>query len=976
MSETISRRQWFTFVLGIILPTVLAVSVFVLAAYIIILPAFEKSFIDGKRDMIRELTTVSWSILVLYEQQERDGLLSRQEAQSKAIEEIEHLRYGEDLLDYFWISDLHPRLVMHPYSKELIGTDLSDFEDAGGKRLFMEINRAVAQEDSAFIDYIWNKKYDTPRDVPKLSYVKRFEPWGWVVGTGIFLDDIQTKIDEISSRLLRLSLIAASFSALLLTAVVLRSLATERRRRRAEIDLQQSRIKYKTLVETAVDPIMMLHNGTCIYANKGMETLLGYSVLELENINPTELFDPDSADGSGRNLLAKALHGYIPAGQHEVVLRTKQGESVPTLLSLSRKDLGTQKVIVLAAKDVSDTKLIEAQLDASRERYRVLTEHLDIGVFRTTSTAGFTILEANPVVAALFNYADPASLIGVDLLDLIEDDLTDGGIAEVIEADGVVKERGCRVKSTGSEPRTVSLSLVLATDERGRGLHCDCLAEDISRQQRNADARERLIVELQTSLLFMNQPVGGAVTTSFITCTPDTTVQDAARKMTENGSRFILVGDEQGRETGILTDSLLRRHVVALDLPVDTPVATLMSSPLLTISAESPVFEALALLHECSVDQIAVVDDNGRISGVIGSDDLLAMYRYGAPVIIEQIGRAVTVEEIGASQARIPRIIKALTDSGAHAVNINRVITAISDSVLERLMALALAELGPPPCSFAFVSLGSEGRSEQTLVTDQDNAIIYENVAADSDAAVHDYFLGLGKTVCTWLDQVGYAFCKGEVMAMNPRWCRPLATWQDYFSQWISESSPENLMEVSIFFDLRCMYGDRALTESLRTHILARTEKQKAFLYQMAQNTLLFKVPIDFFGKVAVESGGDHPHTFNIKHVMAQVVGFARIYAIYGALTSTNTLHRLDQLHHRKLIKKEVYEEVVEAYNFLMQLRLQHQVRRIDAGEPPDNHVDVRALSQMEKEMLEKVLGQINQLRKRISLIGHNEIYF
>jgi PAS domain-containing protein len=285
--------------------------------------------------------------------------------------------------------------------------------------------------------------------------------------------------------------------------------------------------------------------------------------------------------------LAKALHGYIPAGQHEVVLRTKQGESVPTLLSLSRKDLGTQKVIVLAAKDVSDTKLIEAQLDASRERYRVLTEHLNIGVFRTTLTAGFTIVEANPVVADLFDYADPASLIGVDLLDLIEDDLTDGGIAEVIEAGGVVKERGCRVKSTGSEPRTVSLSLVLATDGRGRGLHCDCLAEDISRQQRNADARERLIVELQTSLLFMNQPVGGAVSASFITCTPDTTVQDAAQKMTENGSRFILVSDEEGRETGILTDSLLRRHVVALDLPVDTTVATLMSSPLLTISADS-----------------------------------------------------------------------------------------------------------------------------------------------------------------------------------------------------------------------------------------------------------------------------------------------------------------------------------------------------------------------------------------------------
>jgi CBS domain-containing protein len=165
-------------------------------------------------------------------------------------------------------------------------------------------------------------------------------------------------------------------------------------------------------------------------------------------------------------------------------------------------------------------------------------------------------------------------------------------------------------------------------------------------------------------------------------------------------------------------------------------------------------------------------------------------------------------------------------------------------------------------------------------------------------------------------------------------------------------------------------------TTELRQHINSKAEKQKAFLYQMAQNTLLFKVPVDFFGKLTVESGGDHPNTFNIKHVMAQIVGFARVYAIYCALESTNTLTRIDNLLEKDVVNKTVHEEVVEAYNYLMQLRFRHQVKRIDDGETPDNHVYGKELSHMEKDVLEKIFGQINQLRKRLSLVGHNEIYF
>ena len=144
----------------------------------------------------------------------------------------------------------------------------------------------------------------------------------------------------------------------------------------------------------------------------------------------------------------------------------------------------------------------------------------------------------------------------------------------------------------------------------------------------------------------------------------------------------------------------------------------------------------------------------------------------------------------------------------------------------------------------------------------------------------------------------------------------------------------------------------------------------------MAQNTLLFKVPIDFFGKLSVESGGSHPGTFNIKHVIAQIVGFARIYAIFYGLEITNTLQRVNRLLETDVLKPEVHQEIVDSYNYLMQLRFRHQISCIDEGQEPDNHVHINEISHMEKELLEKILGNTNQLRKRLSLVGHNEIYF
>ncbi len=967
---------WLKFVAGIILPTVLVIMIAIGSIYAVIVPVFKESFFESKREMIRELVNVAWSVLVLYEQQERAGLLTRAEAQQKAVEEIEHLRYGREGRDYFWISDLQPRLVMHPYSKELINSDLSSLEDAGGKRLFMEIKEALTTADSGFIDYIWNKKYAEPVDVPKLSFVRKFEPWGWVVGTGVFLDDVERKTDEITRRLTRMIHVGMAVIALLLSVIVVRSLIIERRRRSAEESLRLSRVKYKTLVEAAADPIMMLHNGSCLFANKGMEELLGYRAAELETMNISALVGGEgAAHEQSRSIWENALHGYVSSGRHEIVLQRKDGRPVTTVVSLARKNLGSQKVVVLTARDIHSSRRLEQELEQSRERFRQLADRLRIGMFRTGAAGGFRFLEANDVTRELLEPSGDRQLLDVNLLDFFPDAQERRELVASLQQEGLVKEKSFSMATKQGRPRAVSLSMVLVRDGDGTPLYCDGLLEDISRRQQSEEERENLIIELQTSLMFLNQPVRSSLS-GFISCDLNTPIRTAAGMMSEAGRSAILVTSESGAMIGIVTDLVLRERVVGGAVAVDAPVYQVMSAPLVYIDDSALIFEAVLLLQERDIKHLVVRDAGGAVASVISNEELLDVHRYSSSYVLEQIRGATTVAAIGASLKRLPRIIKALIDSGAHAENITRVVTTISDMVLTRLLDLAIVELGEPPAPFAFVSVGSEGRGEQTLVTDQDNAIIFADVAGDRAPGAHEYFQRLGTMVCTWLDQVGYRFCAGNVMAMNPAWCQPLAVWKKYFSEWVGESGPEELMEVSIFFDFRCLSGAASLTEQLREHVFSKASKQKAFLYQMAQNTLLFKVPIDFFGKLAVESGGEHPDTFNIKHVMAQVIVFSRIYAIFHGLEGTSTLHRLDCLLEKGVLGKERHAELREAYNYLMQLRLRHQLKRIDEGDEPDNHVHIDEISPMEKELLEKLFGQINQLRKQLSQVGQSEIYF
>ena len=871
---------------------------------------------------------------------------------------------------------MQPKLIMHPYAKDLIGGDLSGYEGVGGKKVFMEFMEAASNTDSGYVDYIWHRKYDEAREVPKLAYVKKFVPWDWVVGTGVFLDDVEEKTRAITTRLSRMIYLTVICITVLLFLVIGRSLLIERKRREAEEELHLSRTKYKTLVESAVEPIMMIHQGHCIYANSTMAQLSGYSGAELEAQELRELFarPGNRGDEQQPDIVSQILRGAEIEGEYEALLTRQDGAEVEVSLSVGKRDLGNQKVIVLTARDISATKRVQEELDESRERYRQLINRLHIGIFRTTPGPRFKIIEANRVALELFGLEDEAELIDSDLLAHLEPEKTAPPLSSSFDQDGIARELLFKVKHRSGEAETVSVSMIRGRDLRGRDSYCDGLIEDVSSQQRSIEERERLIVELQTSLMFMNQPISSTLT-GFVSCDHNSTVKEAASLMSEHDKSALLVSDG-GRVVGLISDLLLRERVLAGDLPDSAPVSQIMKTPLIFIEDTALIFEAAMLLQEKDIDYLVVRDENETVISLISNEELLDVHRYSANFVINQIRSSNNVEEIAQSHHRLPRIIKALIDSGGHAVNITRIITKISDTVLERLVDMAIEELGEPPVRFAFISVGSEGRGEQTLVTDQDNALIFADVPEAEEATVRQYFQEFATMICTWLDEVGYQFCQGGIMAMTPQWCQPISVWKSYFSQWIGEATPEDLMEVSIFFDFRCLYGDKRFAHELHEHIRSRAQNQKAFLYQMAQNTLLFKVPIDFFGKLSVESNGSHPGTFNIKHVIAQIVGFARIYAIFYGLEITNTLQRINRLHEMDVLKPEVHQEIVESYNYLMQLRFRHQIGCIDEGRDPDNHVHSNEISHMEKELLEKILGNINQLRKRLSLVGHNEIYF
>ncbi len=934
------RRR--SYVLRIFLPTLIAMGLFLAVIWGIILPAFEQSLLERKRELIRELTNSAWSILASYERDEQSGALTREQAQSLAVTRIAALRYGPEGKDYFWIQDLQPRMVMHPYRPDLNGQDVSNFTDPRGVPIFVEFASLVQREGQGYIDYVWQWKDDPERLEPKESYVKGFEPWGWVIGTGLYIDDVRAEITRLERSLVNTSLAISGAVVILLVFVLQQSLRIERERQEVLDNLRESTERYHSLVEATTEGTLLLIEGRCRYANPTFLEMAGYSARQLEFLDLHDLFPA----GENPLLWARVEESAETGEAFEGILRTQNGSTLECVLTLSPILFAGQNGLILLCRDVARQAALRSE--------DTLAQAAPVGIFRARTARRGALLEFNPAARAFFPAeGQPA------LADLFSDAAEYETLLKNLSTSAIFSHT-LHIETPDAAARFIALTARLVHE--GDNLVIVGTLQDITAQRRHEAAREALIEKLQASLLFLHEPLTRLGRDALV-CEMNTSAVELARQMSERNVTAALV---RSGETilGIVTDHDLRARVLAEKAPLNVPVHTIMSAPLSKIPEDALIYEALLRMEEKGVRHLAVEDRDGQIVSVVDNKSLIQFQRYGAIILSREISRAASPEEVARHAGRTPPLVKTLLDSSARPRHVTHMLASICDSTTERLVQLAIEQLGPPPADFAFIGMGSQGRQEQTLVTDQDNGIIF---APTEDSNAETYFLNLGQLVCEGLAQAGYPLCRGGVMASQPRWCRSLPDWVSSFSDWIRKSEPQEIIDLSIFFDFRTVYGNADLTHELRRAIQTALAEEPACFHHLAQNALAFKPPFRLLGNIYLGGGStEHSGEINLKDAMMPMVSFARLYALRHQVNQTHTLERIEALTQRGHILPSSRDEIVAAYDFLMQLRLQNQITALQAGRAATNLIHPGKLGYIQQELLKQAFAQIAAVQKKV----------
>ncbi len=478
----------------------------------------------------------------------------------------------------------------------------------------------------------------------------------------------------------------------------------------------------------------------------------------------------------------------------------------------------------------------------------------------------------------------------------------------------------------------------------------------------------RQIKDKEFNLPFFNQPISAIFRPNIVTCPHDATINEAAQKMAKNSSGSIFIKDEKGKVDAIITDADLINSAIAKGLDFGHPASAIVSSPVVSVPADSQVFEAFITMIGEDKKHLAVSSKANDIIGTISDKDLIAAQVNSTYLLIKTIKSAKNVNQLENMHSKMAKMLLDPIRNGANPEYITRLITTFSDAILDKVIEFSIAKLGSPPCKFAFMIMGSEGREEQTLISDQDNGIIYEDLENDKDKAhASEYFGKLAELVCNHLNTAGYKFCDGECMAKNPKWCQSLLNWKKCFHNWIYQGSPEDLLNSSIFFDFKGAWGDLELTDRLKSFLLDSVEKRAGFLRHLTENALHFKPPIGLFGKLVVESKGEHKDSFNIKWAMQPIVDLARVYSLKHGIVQTNTLTRLFRLYTKHVLTNQQYIDLVQTYSYAMHLRFLRQITTIvDEKKQPDNYINSKNLSYLDKAMLKEVFKKIGQFQQKL----------
>lgn len=467
----------------------------------------------------------------------------------------------------------------------------------------------------------------------------------------------------------------------------------------------------------------------------------------------------------------------------------------------------------------------------------------------------------------------------------------------------------------------------------------------------------------------LSTPVADLLTRPPVFCEREATVAEAARIMTGQRVSSVLVpGRPPGEPHGILTDRDLRSRILAAGRPADTPALRVASRPLVTVAAHAPAFDALVSMLERRIHHLAVVDEGGPapldgrsgddILGVLTDSDLLRHHLHSPLYVLGRIERIERPSHFSDYARQLASMVEVLFRGSLDAVEIGRIVSTVHDAATVRLIHLGQRELrdelgwGDPPCPWAWIVHGSEGRREQALLTDQDNAIVYR----DETEEAARYFAELGRRVTRSLQRLGLPPCPGGFMA--DRWHGPLATWQTLFRGWIETPEPQALIDAANFFDHRPVWGDLDLSPLDET--VRAAAGQRRFLAHMAKNALDFKPPIGMLRRIRKAAEGVDLK----KGGIIPIVGLARLAALEAGSPARGTIDRLEAGRRHGVLSSEGAETLAEAFRFMLRLRLEHQLTARRRGRPLDNRVRMDALSPLEQRHLKDAFAAIREVQE------------
>ncbi len=475
----------------------------------------------------------------------------------------------------------------------------------------------------------------------------------------------------------------------------------------------------------------------------------------------------------------------------------------------------------------------------------------------------------------------------------------------------------------------------------------------------------------------MTTKVRKLITRTPVVVESSATVQEAAQRIgAEHATSVLVLGEpdenprynvidasgQSRRLLGILTDSDFRSRVVAAGLPADAPVGTIIDKHPFTVQSDETLQEAMLRMLRNNLQHLPVLHRR-RLVGVLHISDIIRHQTHTSLYLVERIYSQNSAEALGRLLPDVRESFVRMVEEGANSQMIGSALSTIGRSFTRRLLEMAELELGPPPVPYSFMALGSMARNEQSIVTDQDNALVLDD---RFDPEQHDaYFAAMGKIVSDGLAVCGYTYCTGDIMATNPRWRQPLRVWKQYFNDWIDNPTPERLLHSSIFFDLDNVYGEDDFVVQLQDLVAKRAPGSALFLAAMARNASNRPPPLGFFRNFVMEKDGKQNNTINVKRRgTAPMIDLIRVHALASGSTAQNSFDRLNDIAKTELLPSGVGDRIRYALEFISMVRIRHQAIALQRDHPPTNSIEPENISSTERHNLKDAFQLLSDAQK------------